>query len=189
MKTSRSSRRARRPAPRPRFGIFAAAPLVGPLAPVCPRCIAEQWAGCPNLIKPKHDPAVLPSGDPKFRSVVTEEVVQRKAEFLEYTATSGDWYFSHQHKKCVFCPDPLGVVPGSGVPANLPWATFAMDGLVVADATQGAHLYTAEQVRFRNDVRKRLFEPLPRCDEAGCHNLVVPGEKKCALHHPNPLGT
>jgi hypothetical protein len=159
-------------------------------SPYCPRCIAVQWDGCPNILKPKHDPGCLPSGDPSFRSIVTEAVVLRRLEFLEYTAASGDWFFSNRHQKfCVFCPDPLGVNPGSGVPPNSPWATFAMDGLVVADATQDAHMYTAEHARFRNEVRTRLFEPLPRCDEAGCHNVAVPRERKCALHRPSPLGT
>jgi len=83
--------------------------------------------------------------------------VARKNEFLEYTAASGDWYFSQSHQKyCVFCPDPLGVNPGSGIPKNSPWPTFAIDGLVVADATNDAHMYTAEQVRFRKDVKSGL---------------------------------
>lgn len=155
----------------------------GTNSPVCPRCIAIQWEGCPNLIKPKHDPSVLPSGSPSFRSVVTEEVVQRKPEFLSYAAESGNWYYSIRHKKdCVFTPDPLGAIPGSGIPPNSPWPTNALNGLVVADATKDAHLYTADQVQFRGEVASGLYRPLARCKIAGCHNLVTTGEAKCVLH-------
>jgi len=156
-------------------------------SPYCPKCLATQWELCPNLIAPKHDPGMLPSGAPFFRSIVTEDVVTRKSDFLEYTATSGNWYYSTQHQKyCVFCPDPLGVIPGSGIPRGSTVPTFAMDGLVVADATKDAHLYTEDQTKFRSGIRSGLYQPLGHCSEPGCSYLVVPGETKCALHRPNP---
>jgi hypothetical protein len=162
----------------------------GTTSPVCPQCIAVQWARCPNLIMPKHDPGVLPSGSPWFRSVITEEVVQRKPEFLSYAAASGVWYHSTKHKKdCVFTPDPLGVIPGSGIPSNSPWPTHALDGLVVADATKDAHLYTADQVRFRREVGSGLYRPLARCSVVGCHNLVTTGESQCVLHRGGATGS
>jgi hypothetical protein len=114
---------------------------------------------------------------------VTEEVVQNKLAFLQYTAASGDWYYSTKHGKyCVFTPEPLGAIPGSGIPAGSQWPTHALDGLVVADATSDAHLYTVDQVHFRGEVGKGLYRPLPRCSAAGCHNLAIPGESCCALH-------
>lgn len=158
-------------------------------SPYCPKCIAGQWATSPNLIKPKHDPSVLPSGYPSFRSVVTEDVVERKPEFLEYTAASGDWYFSEKHKKfCVFTPDPLGIIPGSGIPKGATMPTHALDGLVLADATRDAHLYTADQVAFRQEVRKGQYQPLTRCSASGCINLAIPDEQHCAQHRGSPLG-
>jgi hypothetical protein len=133
---------------------------------------------------------MLPSGTTSFRSVVTEDVINRKSEFLEYTATSGDWYYSTQHQKyCVFCPDPLGVIPGSGIPKGATVPTFAMDGLVVADATNKAHIFTADQTKFRMEVRSGLFRPIGHCSESGCKYLAVPGEAKCGLHRPTPFAS
>lgn len=158
-------------------------------SPYCPKCIASKWDSTPDLIRPKHDPGALPSGYPSFRSVVTDDVVQRRTEFLEYSAASGEWFYSTHHQKyCVFTPDPLGSIPGSGIPRGDTMPTHALDGLVIADATQDAHLFTADQVRFRNDVSAGLYQPLPYCCEPGCHRRAVPGEQLCVVHKPNPHG-
>lgn len=157
--------------------------------PYCPYCIVFAWESKPNLIKPKHDPGNLPSGSPEFRSVLTDDVIQNKRDFLSFAAVSGDWYYSKRHHKyCVYSATPLGRCPGSGVPPGNPMPTYAMDGLMVADSVNDTHLYAVDQVRFTSEVGSGHYQRLPRCAESGCHNLVVPGEGKCAAHRTNPLG-
>lgn len=155
--------------------------------PLCPKCLAAQWAGTNDLIRPKHDPGVLPSGCPSYRSVVTEEFVNNKMDFLEYAAANGEWHYSNQHNKyCHFTPDPLGVIPGSGIPRQSPMPTHSLDGILIADADNSPHAFAADQVQFRSEVSSGDYQPLPFCAEMGCSNRVIPGETLCVLHHTNP---
>lgn len=158
--------------------------------PLCPKCLAAEWAAKPDFVRAKHDPSMLPSGSPEYRSVLTEDVIVRKSEFLEYAAASGDWFFSKPHNKfCHFTPDPLGVIPGSGLKPGAPWPDHALDGLLIADANRNSHAYAADQVAFRAGVRTGRLQPLGRCGALGCQNLAVPGESRCTLHRPNPLSS
>jgi hypothetical protein len=158
--------------------------------PQCPKCLATQWAAKPDLVRTHHDPAVLPSGYPGYRSVLTEDVIARKQDFLEYAAASGDWFYHTEHKKyCHFTPDPLGVIPGSGIKRGDVWPDHALDGLLIADADQDAHAYATDQVVFRRGVASGQLLPLGTCDELGCKNLAVPGHTRCALHLVNPLAS
>lgn len=157
----------------------------GTCSPICPQCQAKEWEQCLSLIAPKHDPNVLPSASTSYRSVLTEDFVAHKHDFLEYAAYSGEWYFSKQYGKyCHFTPRPLGQIPGSGIHSGNPMPDHALDGLLIANAlqSQSAHAYAVDQSRFRAEIHQGKHVPLPRCTVAGCDNIAIPGHSLCQEH-------
>lgn len=152
--------------------------------PVCPRCLANVWGLAPNIIKQKHDPSHLPSTYPSFRSVLSNEFVEREEEFLYFAAASGTAYYSNKHKEYFYYTQtPLGIIPGSAVPRNQPWPTEQLNGLLIADPFGDPHAYAEGQVEFQAKINSGEIRPLYECDEPGCHNKCIPEAEKCIEHN------
>jgi hypothetical protein len=158
-------------------------PYEGSRYPSCPLCLSKQWESTPDFIRPKHDPAYLPSGSKKFRSVLTPDFVANKNEFLEYAAASGEWFYSVEDKKfCHFTPTPLSQIPGSGQLKFELQPSFAMSGLLIADASAKAHAFAEDITKFQQQVSAGDYQKIPMCSSLGCDNLCVPGKTKCLIH-------
>jgi hypothetical protein len=152
--------------------------------PCCPQCQSTNWQNAPTMIRPKHDPSLLPSGSTSYRSVLTPELVANVSQFFDYAATSGTWCFSSRHQAfCHVTFAPLNAHPGSGVNANDPMPSHAHDCLVIAQAnTPKAHAYTADWTGLVQELQNGTLKLLPKCVEIGCGNLASPGNDRCAKH-------
>jgi hypothetical protein len=167
--------------------IACSSPWDAQVAPTCPACQAREWEQTPGFIRPKHDPGVLPSGYPYYRSVLTNEFVADPQPFLEYAAASGTWYFSERHGDyCHVTCTPLGAIPGSGVQPGKTLPDHALDGLVVAGLGAVAHAYATDTVRFIAELHGVALSALGRCGLASCNNLAIPGVTECVVHVTPP---
>ena len=121
--------------------------------PRCPKCLAIMWQANPGIIRDKHDPTKLPLKSPKYRSVVTYDVITDKAVFLDRIATSGSCFYSSKYNSyCYYVPQPLGSVAGSAIPANSPMPTLPLNSLLVADAFGSPHVYAYDSNKFESEI-------------------------------------
>ena len=151
-------------------------------SPICPDCLANQWASSPTFIKDKHDPTLLPLSAEDFRSVLSHEFIEDMPIFTTYAAHHGTMYFHPKFKKyCHFTPNMM-TMPGSAIPAGNMMPVSALDGLVIADALDNPHAFAEDATKFQTDINMGKYKPLPTCTEAGCCNLTLLDEKYCQIH-------
>ena len=159
--------------------------------PLCQTCLEAEWASDPDMIRMKHDPRELPRAENRFRSVLSFEFIQNSAAFFSHAIRHGSWYISnapqHRGKPCHFTPGPMTDFAGSGVPPGTAMPTYGMDGLLIADPVNDAHVYAEDSSRFQSTLSSGGYLPLPTCAESGCSNLVYPGESLCVVHRTHPL--
>jgi len=155
-------------------------------APLCPACLAASWDATPDLVREKHDPAVVASHD-SYRSVVSSAFLRRRREILDYASIHGRWYFD-AHYGCYvhYTPTPLGVAPGVGIPAGKSAPDHALDSLMIAEAESAPHVFAVDRVRMEAQIRAGEFHPLEACEAASCANLRVPFSERCAAHVAPP---
>jgi hypothetical protein len=156
--------------------------------PCCPHCLVETWLATEHFIRPKHDPAELPSRSERYRSVLTQDFVAQRRSYLEHAATHGTWYYDTFYEMYVhFTPNPLGRAPGVGIPPGKTMPEHALDSLLIVEANSAseAHAFAVEAARHASQVRAGEFEALARCPAPDCGNLGVPGSSQCVNHATN----
>lgn len=100
--------------------------------PICPKCLSKKWESYPDIIIRKHNPKELPNTEPKYRSVVTIDVVTNLPVFLDALVTSGSCFFNTKHNKyCYYVPEPIGAVSGSAIPAGSSMPVSQLNSLVL----------------------------------------------------------
>ena len=151
----------------------------------CPPCLAARWLATERLIRDKHDPAAPPSRLETYRSILTPRTKAELGEVLRYAAQHGSWYHDLDYGMWVHVtPEPLGRLPGVGIPAGKQAAEHALDSLFIAeaDSPDEAHVFAVAGQRHEDQVRAGVFAPLGKCDRPKCENLVLPGFSRCAAH-------
>jgi hypothetical protein len=153
------------------------------LLPLCPACLAERWSAREDFITPKHHPDGLRSATDSYRSVVTQRFVDAKDRFIAYAARHGRWYFDTHYQHYVhFTPEPLGQVPGVGVPAGSTMPEHALDSMMIADANRDAHVFAVKREIAEAQIRVGEFVELEPCVQPGCDKLRLPELDVCAVH-------
>jgi hypothetical protein len=129
---------------------------------------AEAKSG--TLMTAKHDPKSLGTIYAKYRTVLSHEVAEDLEEFIisgEFTVKEYE-NLKFPASSLYFVIQPTGnttySIPASGVPANSPFATSAVDRLVaVSGSNQGWHLFgesnsviqqklSAGDLKFKGDL-------------------------------------
>jgi hypothetical protein len=145
--------------------------------------LAGRWSGQADFITAKHHPDGLCSATDSYRSVVTQRFVDAKDRFIAYAAQHGRWYFDTHYEHYVhFTPEPLGRVPGVGVPAGSTTPDHALDSMMIADANGAAHVFAVRREVAEAQIRVGEFVELERCELAHCARLRLPDLGTCAFH-------
>jgi hypothetical protein len=145
---------------------------------------------CETFIRPKHDPRKLPLRWEGYRSVLSPALVAKPRRHLEDAAFRGDWFFDiHYEMNVHFTFEPLGRSPGSGIPEGQSMPEHALDSLLIAEANSPveAHAFATSKKQFDAQIEAGEFVPFPRCSEAGCPNIRLPG-RQCCIDHDSPDG-
>ena len=151
----------------------------------CPSCLAARWLATERLVRDKHDPSAPPSRLETYRSILTPRTKAELGEVLHYAAQHGSWYQDLDYGMWVHVtPEPLGRLPGVGIPAGKQAAEHALDCLFIAeaDSPDEAHVFAVAGQRHEDQVRAGVFVPLGECGQAECENLLLPGFSRCAAH-------
>jgi len=153
--------------------------------PVCPACLVERWLESESLIRPKHDPRLLPMEWEGYRSVLNPSLVAKRREHLAFAARHGDWFRDRHYDMYVhFTYQPLGCAAGSGIPRGRSMPEHALDSMLIAEANSAsqAHAFAVDREQFEAQIRAGEFEALEVCTEPACANPHVPGRDACAIH-------
>ncbi len=153
--------------------------------PSCPRCLAEAWLATPELIRPKHDPRLLPQRWASYRSVVSPDFASNPAPYLDYAARHGHWFWDRYYDMYIhFTHEPLERAGGSGIPMGETMPDHALDSLLIAeaDSLEQAHVFAVAHEHFRAQIRAGEFVALARCSEASCDNLRIQARTHCVIH-------
>jgi hypothetical protein len=153
--------------------------------PGCPACQARLWLATEHFIRPKHDPRELPLALEGYRSVLSPDFARRPEPYLADAARRGAWYFDHHYEMYVHVTyEPLGLAPGSGIPAGLTSPEHALDSLIIAEANdpKEAHGFAVNRAQFESQIAAGEFRALAICHEEACPNLCVPGRERCVGH-------
>ena len=156
----------------------------GASRPECPVCLSTNWAHTLNFVRPKHDPRMLSSSEPSFRSVMSGEFMRDSTDYLRHIASSGTVFQSLRHdgRYTYLAAAPTGTPAGSAVPPNGTVPSYALDCFVVADPKGAPHIYAESQTKVHETINAGSYIALPVCTEPNCDNLSLPGEQKCARH-------
>lgn len=156
----------------------------GQLQPLCPACVEQYLLRLPNLLTPKHDPQLLSSPVPSFRSVMSNEYLSGSASFIHNVVTNGTVLYSPQHGAYSYVVGaPFGVSAGSAVLPNNTYTSYAFDAFIVAKIPGPyAHIYAGSQVEIQKSISTGKSFLVSTCEESGCNNLSVPGLQKCSYH-------
>ncbi len=155
---------------------------------MCPYCLAQQWSSSPNMIKPKHDPAQLPSAYAGFRSTLPHDFRERSDEYYSAIAFGGTALYSNRHRGYCYV---FGVTPdlnaGSAIPSGSAMPTQALDAYLVADPFgSNNHIFAEDNKIISVGVINGTLYPLSLCEAEGCDNLHGPDSKFCAKHADPP---
>ena len=157
--------------------------------PTCPTCQAKAWLSNPNLVQPKHDPALLGKPWNSFRSVLPNEFSASANVYIDHVASAGSAFQSIHHQDYfVFAILPANLPAGSAVPKGSVMPTTAQDGLQIVQAYHpSAHIHAEDLSQLQHRISLGHYAPLQTCNELGCNNLRYPPTDKCALHSKPPL--
>ncbi len=153
--------------------------------PICPRCLVEGWLATERFVREKHDPRRLPMTWEGYRSVLNPNLVSNPRPYLEDAVARGRWYHDRFYGMYVFfCPEPLGVHPGSGIPEGAGEPEHSLDCLLVAeaDSKSEAHAFAVSRAVFDKQIEAGEFVPLSCCEREGCGALQLPGRATCIDH-------
>ena len=151
----------------------------------CPACLAARWLATERLVREKHDPAANANRLDSYRSILTPRTKADLGEVLNHAARHGRWYRDLDYGMWVHVTqEPLGRVPGVGIPAGRESAEHALDCLFIAEAAspEEAHVFAADAQRHDAQVLAGIFVPLGGCERPDCENLAVPGDSHCVAH-------
>lgn len=159
--------------------------------PTCPNCLAQHWSSVTGMIRPKHDPANLPSASTSFRSVLPGEFAERADEYYRPAAYGGTALFSPRHDKfCYVVGVPSYLTAGSAIPPGSAMPTKPLNAFLVADPFgDNAHIYAEGQAEIEWKINAGKYTLLETCEHEGCSNLQLPGERFCAKHIAPPRAT
>ena len=163
----------------------------GSAIPKCPNCLAQSWASSPKMVRPKHDPGLLPSASPSFRSVVPDDFLQRPIDYFQHIAISGTALYSQKHGGYCYV---VGMAPhltaGSAIPPQSAMPTRPMDAFLIAKPFGiDAHIFAEDDAKIQVEISQGGYVWPPTCSEKGCNNLCYPGEQFCAKHLASPQAT